>query len=119
MRFVLIDKSHFLSDNLDINLRDRERWELMCNEILRVTKEVEEENFSKVLIEYSLIENHDDKFGIKVSKKNASNELCEQYTLEYVADEEDEGNEIIEILAKNIVTPITVENVLHDLGYII
>ena len=34
-----------------------------------------------------------------------------------LTDDEYKANEVIDILAKNIVTPITADNVLHDLGY--
>jgi len=93
----------------------------MSNEILKAVRKIKcGENSSKALLEYYLVENGEDKYGIKISKKtDGVLKLSEQRTLEYIVDEEVEADEVIKLLAKNTVTPTTVENVLHDLGYVV
>lgn len=93
----------------------------MSNEILKAVRKIKcGENSSKALLEYYLVENGEDKYGIKISKKtDGVLKLSEQRTLEYIVDEEVEADKVIKLLAKNTVTPTTVENVLHDLGYVV
>lgn len=96
----------------------------MSNQILKAVKEIKgEENSSKSLLEYYLIENDEDEFGVKVLKKDDSMvgimRCSEQHTLEYIVGEEDDANDVLELLAKNTVTPVTVGNVLEDLGYVV
>lgn len=93
----------------------------MSNEILKAVRKIKcGENSSKALLEYYLVENDEDKYGIKISKKiDGVLKLAEQRTLEYIVDEEVEADKVIKLLAKNTVTPTTVENVLHDLGYVV
>lgn len=93
----------------------------MSNEILKEVREIRfGDNLSNALLEYYLVENDGDRFGIKVSKKtDGVLKISEQRTLEYIVDEECEADKVIKLLAKNTVTPLTVENVLHDLGYVV
>ncbi len=93
----------------------------MSNEILKEVREIRfGDNLSNALLEYYLVENDGDRFGIKVSKKtDGVLKISEQRTLEYIVDEEGEADKVIKLLAKNTVTPLTVENVLHDLGYVV
>ncbi len=93
----------------------------MSNEILKAVRKIKcGENSSKALLEYYLVENGEDKYGIKISKKtDGVLKLSEQRTLEYIVDEEVEADKVIKLLAKNTVIPTTVENVLHDLGYVV
>lgn len=93
----------------------------MSNEILKEVRKIRfGDNLSNALLEYYLIENDGDRFGIKVSKKtDGVLKISEQRTLEYIVDEECEADKVIKLLAKNTVTPLTVENVLHDLGYVV
>lgn len=93
----------------------------MSNEILKEVRKIRfGDNLSNALLEYYLVENDGDRFGIKVSKKtDGVLKISEQRTLEYIVDEECEADKVIKLLAKNTVTPLTVENVLHDLGYVV
>lgn len=93
----------------------------MSNEILKEVRKIRfGDNLSNALLEYYLVENDGDRFGIKVSKKtDGVLKISEQRTLEYIVDEEREADKVIKLLAKNTVTPLTVENVLHDLGYVV
>lgn len=93
----------------------------MSNEILKAVRRIKVgKNSSKALLEYYLVENGEDRYGIKVAKKmDGVLRLSEQRTLEYIVDEECEAAKVIKLLAKNTVTPLTVESVLHDLGYVV
>ena len=93
----------------------------MINEILKAVRKIKVGgNSTKALLEYYLVENGEDKYGLKVSKKtDGVLKVSEQRTLEYISDEEREADKVIKLLARNTVTPLTVENVLHDLGYVV
>lgn len=93
----------------------------MSNEILKEVRKIKfGDKLSNALLEYYLVENDGDRFGIKVSKKtDGVLKVLEQRTLEYIVDGEDEADKVIKLLAKNTVTPLTVESVLHDLGYVV
>lgn len=91
----------------------------MVNEELKVVKKLENESNPNTLLEYYLTNEGNNKFGIKVSKKLDATTCCEEYTLGYTINERTTANHIIELLSENTVTPVTAENVLHDLGYVL
>ena len=75
---------------------------------------------SDFLLEYYLVEDKEKNYGFKIDKKESRSGklvLCEEYVSEYVTDDEDKANDVLGILAKNMVTPTTADCVLHDLGY--
>jgi len=79
-----------------------------------------ENSSSEFLLEYYLLEDADKNYGIKIEKKEK--EVCglvlkENYISEYVIEDEDKANNILELLMKNKVTPTTADYILHDLGY--
>lgn len=75
---------------------------------------------SDFLLEYYLVEDKYKNYGLKIDKKeniNGKLMLCEEYVSEYITDDEDRANYILSVLAKNMVTPTTADDVLEDLGY--
>lgn len=77
-------------------------------------------NDSEFLLEYYLIEDSEKNYGVKIDKKEKTSKglvLCEEYVSNYTTDNEKEASSILQLLAKNIVTPTTADNVLQDLGY--
>lgn len=95
----------------------------MVNEELKAVKKLKDEKNPNALVEYYLTNEGNNKFGFKVSKKTNISEgqitCCEEHTLEYTVGERTTADRLIELLSKNTVTPVTVENVLHDLGYVL
>jgi len=75
---------------------------------------------SDFLLEYYILEDKEKNYGFKIDKKEKIDGklvLCEEYVSEYVTNNEDRANDILKLLAKNTVTPVTADSVLHDLGY--
>lgn len=75
---------------------------------------------SEFTLEYYLVEDKEENFGFKIDKKEGKTGnlvLCEEYVSEYVTDDLEEANKVIEVLAKNAVTPTTADCILQDLGY--
>ena len=75
---------------------------------------------SEFLLEYYLVEDNCQNYGVKIEKKEkrAGNLILrEDYTSEYTIDDEGKANEVLDLFVKNKVTPITADCVLHDLGY--
>ncbi len=76
---------------------------------------------SEFLLEYYVMEDREKKYGIKIEKKEKKPNglvLCEDYTSEYIIKSKSRANDILEILMRNKVTPITAESVLNDLKYL-
>ena len=75
---------------------------------------------SDFFLEYYLVEDREKNFGFKIDKKenrDGKMVLCEEYVSEYITDDEDKANDVLSLLAKNMVTPTTADSVLEDLGY--
>lgn len=79
---------------------------------------------SHYAIDYYLVENdqsyvnennHLYQYGVCVSKKNSNLEL-EESMANYLSDSKSDIQQLIEILCKNQVTPITLPDVLNDLS---
>ena len=75
---------------------------------------------SKFLLEYYLVEDSNQNYGVKIEKKeNLAGHMVlrEDYTSNYASCDEDTASAVLELLIKNKVTPTTADCVLHDLGY--
>ena len=86
------------------------------SEVLKVAKNLAK--VSDVLLEYYLVEPQKSapNYGVKiVKKKKGEEENIEEYTQEYVSDNEKKVNKIIRMLARNTVTPVSARYVLEDL----
>jgi len=97
------------------------------NMLLKATTEIDTEEYysterpKSVIIDYYILEEEEEKnYGLKVIKKEYSGTGKtiheEAYTANEVSDSEEKANKIIELLARNKVTPIAVENVLEDIA---
>ena len=76
--------------------------------------------YSEFLLEYYLVEDKDKNYGFKIDKKENKRGnlvLCEEYVSEYTTYDKDKANSVLELLARNIVTPTTADCVLQDLEY--
>ncbi len=120
MRFVLIDRSHFLSDNfvvgVNITFLEVDSMELKLSGTATVQNVT-----SEFILEYYLIEDYEENFGFKIDKKERKSGefvLCEEYVSEYTTSDIEEANRILDVLTKNVVTPTTADNVLQDMGLI-
>ena len=75
---------------------------------------------SEFFLEYYLLEDKERNYGVKIEKKEkraGQMVLCEDYVSEYTISDEDSANSVLELLAKNMVTPTTADSILQDLGY--
>ena len=112
MRLVLIDRSHFLSDNFN------KGGFIMANKKLRGIARLDK-NGSEVLLKY-YITNLSGRYGIEIEKSikdsSGNTTCCENYISEYNIDNCDKINNIADVFVENIVTPVTAECILHDLG---
>ena len=75
---------------------------------------------SEFLLYYYLLEDTEKNYGVKIEKKEkraGALVLCEDYNSGYTIENEDTANDVLELLAKNMVTPATADCVLEDLGY--
>jgi len=75
---------------------------------------------SEFLLEYYLVEDSDQNYGVKIEKKeNMAGNLIlrEDYTSGYAISDENKANAVLDLLVKNRVTPTTADCILHDLGY--
>lgn len=97
------------------------------NLLLKATTEIDTEDYysterpKSVIIDYYILEEEEEKnYGLKVIKKEYSETGKtiheEAYTANEVSDSEEQANKIIELLARNKVTPIAVGNVLEDIA---
>lgn len=92
----------------------------MEKEILRKTAELNINNGQKkqCVIEYYLL-NKEKNYGLKVVKKerlkDGSIKYIESYFKNNVSSEEDKADRLINLLARNRVTPVSVGNVLEDM----
>ena len=97
------------------------------NLLLKATTEIDTEEYysaerpKSVIIDYYILEEEEEKnYGLKVIKKEYSGTGKtiheEAYTANEVSDSEEQASKIIELLARNKVTPISVENVLEDIS---
>jgi len=85
-------------------------------EVLKVEKNLAK--VSDVLLEYYLVEPQKSapEYGVKiVKKKKGDAENLEEYTQEYVSDNAKKVTQIIRMLARNTVTPVSAKYVLEDL----
>lgn len=76
---------------------------------------------SEFFFEYYLTKDREENYGLKIDKKERKSGeliLCEEYVSKYTTDDVLKANNILNLLVKNKVTPITVDNILHDLGYL-
>jgi len=95
------------------------------NLLLKATTEIDTEEYysterpKSVIIDYYILEEEEQNYGLKVIKKEYSGTGKtiheEAYTANEVSDSEEKANKIIELLARNKVTPIAVGNVLEDI----
>ena len=86
------------------------------SEVLKVAKNLAK--VSDVLLEYYLVEPQKStpNYGVKiVKKKKGDAENLEEYTQEYVSDNAKKVTQIIRMLARNTVTPVSAKYVLEDL----
>jgi len=86
------------------------------SEVLKVAKNLAK--VSDVLLEYYLVEPQKSapEYGVKiVKKKKGDAENLEEYTQEYVSDNAKKVTQIIRMLARNTVTPVSAKYVLEDL----
>ena len=87
------------------------------SEVLKVAKDLAK--VSDVLLEYYLVEPQKSapKYGVKiVKKKKGDAKKLEEYTQEYVSDDAKKVTQIIRMLARNTVTPVSAKYVLEDLA---
>ena len=86
------------------------------SDVLKVAKNLAK--VSDVLLEYYLVEPQKStpNYGVKiVKKKKGETDNIEEYTQEYVGDDERKVTKIIRMLARNTVTPVSARYVLEDL----
>ena len=92
----------------------------MEQEILRKTAEINLNNGQKkqCVIEYYLL-NKEKNYGLKVVKKerlkDGSIKYIESFFKDDISSEEKKANKLINLLARNRVTPISAGNVLEDM----
>ena len=96
------------------------------NLLLKATTEINTEEYysterpKSVIIDYYILEEEEKNYGLKVIKKEYSGTGKtiheEAYIANEVSDSEEQANKIIELLARNKVTPVAVENVLEDIA---
>ena len=53
-----------------------------------------------------------------INKSDGKSQVCEKYISTYDASDSNEIEGIADVFIKNLVTPTTADNVLHDLGRI-
>ena len=76
-----------------------------------------------LLLEYYVGKKDDNDFyGLEIdesiSKSDGKFQVCEKYVSSYDASDSNEIEGIADVFIKNLVTPTTADNVLHDLGRI-
>lgn len=76
-----------------------------------------------VFLEYYVGKKEDNDFynleiDESIRKNGGSFQVCEKYVSSYDASDSNEIENIADIFIKNLVTPTTADNVLHDLGRI-
>ena len=96
------------------------------NLFLKATTEIDTEEYysagrpKSVIVDYYILEEEEKNYGIKVIKKEYSgigkSVHEEAYTANEVSDSEEQASKIIELLARNKVTPVAVENILEDIA---
>lgn len=83
-----------------------------------------EDCFDELKIEYYKIinvanEKEDAKYGIEVLKRTKfeNDEIIERKSIANFLDTEEKADELLKILQKNKVTPISVEDIVEDLNF--
>lgn len=92
---------------------------------VRISNYENENYFYDFIVEYYKVFNKCDntkkkKFGIEVIKriKVENNEILERKEIDNFIDSEEKVDKLLEILKRNKVTPISVEDVIRDLYFI-
>ena len=123
MRFVFVDIWKDLSDNL-IVVKNKTFFggDVMEDRRLRGVARISNEG-KDVLLEYYVGKKDDNDFyGLEIdesiSKSDGKFQVCEKYVSSYDASDSNEIEGIADVFIKNLVTPTTADNVLHDLGRI-
>ena len=74
----------------------------------------------ELILDYYIVENSEENFGLKIEKKEKKAGkfvVCEEYTSDYVIDDFEEANKVLNMFIQNTVTPTTAESILEDMGY--
>ena len=74
----------------------------------------------EVLLDYYIVENNEENFGLKIEKKEKKAGkfvVCEEYTSDYIIDDFEEASKVLNTFIQNTVTPTTAESILEDMGY--
>ena len=74
-----------------------------------------------IFLEYYVTKEKKESYSLEIEKKikNNSGELCvcEHYSSKYNITDPNIADSIAKLFAENQVTPVTADNILHDLGY--